>query len=164
MRFQAQHRFNSSPAEVAALLTDPDFYQTLVLPDVSEPQILESSADGRRSLLRVRYGYIGNLDPTARRLLGKGRLAWIQQVVVEHSTNSGDLSFNVEADPKRLHGSAHFDLQAEDGGCVRRLAGELVVAVPLIGSRAERKIIPGVLRRLDIEAQGINNTLARGHT
>jgi Protein of unknown function (DUF2505) len=159
MRFQAEHRLNEPPGAVAALLTDPRFYETLVLPDLSEPKVLESSTDGQRSVLRLRYEFTGNIDGMARRLLGKDRLAWIQQVTVEHSTNSGDLSFNAEADPKRLYGSAHFELQADDGGCVRRLAGELVVAVPLIGSRAEGKIVPGVLRRLDIEAQGINKTL-----
>jgi Protein of unknown function (DUF2505) len=162
MRFQVEHRFNGSPSEVATLLTDPRFYETLVLPDVSEPEVLESSADGQRSLLRLRYEFTGNLDPMARRLLTKERLAWIQQATVEHATNSGELQFSAEADPKRLHGSAHFDLRADDGGCVRRLAGELVVAVPLIGSRAERKIVPGILRRLDTEAQGVNDALARG--
>lgn len=163
MRFQAEHRFNGSPGEVAALLTDPGFYASLLLPDVSNPEVLESSADGERSLLRLRYRYTGNLDATARRLLGKERLAWIQQVTVEHATDSGDLSFQAEADPKRLHGKAHFDLRADGGGCVRRLAGDLVVAVPIIGSRAERKIVPGVVRRLDIEAQAINHTLAGRH-
>ena len=163
MRFQTEHRFNGSPQEVAAVLSDPRFYETLTLPDVSEPEVLESSGDGPRSLVRLRYQFTGNLDGMARRLIGTQRLAWIQQVEIDRSGDSGDLSFNAEADPKRLHGSAHFVLQADDGGCVRRLSGELVVAVPLIGSRAERKIVPGVLRRLDIEAQGVNDTLARGH-
>lgn len=163
MRFQAEHRFQGSPGEVAALLTDPGFFQTLVLPDVSDPQTIESRADGPRSSLRLRYRYTGNLDPKARRLLGKERLAWTQEVTVDHTTGSGDLSFQAEADPKRLHGKAHFDLRADGDGCVRRLSGELVVAIPLIGSAAERKIVPGVLRRLDIEAQGINNTLAERH-
>jgi Protein of unknown function (DUF2505) len=161
MRFQVEHRFNGSPSEVAALLTDPRFYETLVLPDVSQPEILESKTDGARSMLSIRYQFTGSLDAMGRRLLPKERLAWIQQVSVDHSTDSGDLRFNAEADPKRLHGSAHFDLQADVGGCVRQLAGELVVAVPLVGSRAEKKIVPGILRRLDIEAQGINATLAQ---
>jgi hypothetical protein len=164
MRFQAEHRFNGSPDQVAALLTDPGFYQNLVLPDVSNPQVLESSPGDRRSILRLRYRYTGNLDATARRLLGKQRLGWIQQMTVDHATDSGDLTFNAEADPKRLHGQAHFDLRADGSGCVRRLAGELVVAVPIIGSGAEHKIVPGVLRRLDIEARAINDTLAPGHT
>jgi hypothetical protein len=164
MRFQTEHRFNGSPDEVVAVLTDPRFYTTLTLPDVSQPEVLESSLDGERSLVRLRYQFTGNLDGMARRLVGTRRLAWIQQVEVDRSTDSGDLTFSAEADPKRLHGSAHFELQATDGGCVRRLSGELVVAVPLVGSRAERQIVPGVLRRLDIEAQGVNDTLSRGHT
>ena len=47
----------------------------------------------------------------ARRLLTQERLAWIQQVTVEHATYSGDLQFNAEADAKRFHGSARFDLR-----------------------------------------------------
>jgi hypothetical protein len=164
MRFQAEHHFNGSPGEVGAMLTNPGFYTTLVLPDVIEPQVLESNAGGPRSLLRLRYQYSGDLDGKVRRLLGKRQLAWIQQVTVEPAADSGDLRFYAEADPKRLHGSAHFDLRADDGGCVRRLAGELVVAIPIIGSGAERKIVPGVLRRLDIEARAVNDALARGPT
>jgi Protein of unknown function (DUF2505) len=164
MRFQTEHRFNGSPGQVADVLTDPRFYETLTLPDVSEPEVLGSSGDGQRSVVRLRYEFVGKMDAMARRLIGTKRLAWIQQVAVERSTNSGDLSFSAEADPKRLHGSAHFELQATDAGSVRRLSGELVVAVPLVGSRAERKIVPGVLSRLDIEAQGVNDTLARGHS
>jgi hypothetical protein len=162
MKFQAEHRFVGSPSEVAALLTDARFYQTLALPDVSEPQVLDSSMDDQQSWLRMRYRFTGSMDATARPLIGSQRLAWIQQVTVDHPAESGELSFHAEADPKRLHGSAHFELLPVGGGCVRRLAGELVVAVPLIASRAERKIVPGVLRRLDIEAQGVNDALARG--
>jgi Protein of unknown function (DUF2505) len=164
MRFTAEHRFDGSPDAVAALLTDAHFYETLDLPDVSEPEVVDRTSDGQRSQLRLRYEFSGTLDPRARRLLGKGRLTWVQDVVVEQATGSGELTFKAEADPKRLHGSAHFDLRAEDGRCVRRLAGELVVAIPLIGRQAERKIVPGVLRRLDVEAEALNRALGRGRT
>jgi len=162
MRFEAEHWFDGSPDAVAALLTDAHFYQTLELPDVSQPEALDSTSDGQQSRLRLRYQFSGNLDPRARRLLGKDRLTWIQEVVVQHPSDSGELTFNSEADPKRLHGSAHFDLQVEGGRCVRRLAGELVVAIPLIGRQAERKIVPGVLRRLDVEAEAVNRALTQG--
>jgi hypothetical protein len=163
MRFQAEHWLNGSPEAVAGFLTDPQFYRALALPDLSQPEVLESSSDEERSKLRLRYEFVGDIDPMARRLVGQSRLAWAQQVVMDHSTNSGELAFNAEADPKRLHGSARFTLQSVDGRCVRRLDGELVVAVPLVGSRAERKIVPGVLRRLETEAEAINDALARGH-
>jgi len=162
MRFQAEHQFNGSPGAVAALLVDPEFYQRLALPDLSQPEVLQSNSDGEHSLLQLRYEFLGTLDPIARRLLGENRLTWIQEVRVEHSTGTGDLTYGAAADPTRLRGSGHFTLKEDDGRCVRRLSGELVVAVPLIGPRAERRIVPGVLRRLDIEAEAINNSLAGG--
>jgi Protein of unknown function (DUF2505) len=164
MRFQAEHWLDGSPAAVATLLTDPQFYQALALPDLSRPEVLPSRSDDQRRHLRLRYEFTGTLDPIARRLLGENRLAWIQEVQIEPSTGTGDLTFGAAADPRRLRGSGHFTLQAKDGRCVRRLSGEMVVAVPMIRARAERRIVPGVLRRLDIEAEAINQALAEGPT
>jgi len=160
MQFEAEHWFNGSPRAVATLMTNPQFYESLALPDVSKPEVLETNADDQRSRLRLRYEFIGGLDATARRLIGGNRLAWIQEVVVEHVAADGEVTYSSVADTRRLRGSAHFDLQANNGRCVRRLKGELVVAVPLIGPRVEQKIVPGMLRRLDIEAEAINNALA----
>ena len=162
MRFRAEHRFDGSADAVAALLVDADFYQGLDLPDLSRPEVLQSGSDGEHPLLRLRYEFVGRLDPFARRLLGGHRLAWIQVVRLEPSARSGELTFTAAADPKRLHGSAQFTLEEEDGRCARRLSGEVVVAVPLIGPPAERKIVPGVLRRLDIEAEAVNARLTDG--
>jgi hypothetical protein len=71
MRFTAEHRFDGSPDAVAALLTDAHFYETLDLPDVSEPEVVDRTSDGQRSQLRLRYEFSGTLDPRARRLLEK---------------------------------------------------------------------------------------------
>lgn len=161
MRFEAEHHFRGSPGQVAAVLTDPDFYGRLVLPDVGVPRVVERAADGPRSTLGLRYEFTGTLDPTARRIIGPNRLAWVQEVEVDTVTGSGELTFHAQADPRRLHGSARFTLEPQDGGCVRRLTGDLVVAVPLIGSRAEGRIVPGILRRLDIEAEAVNQVLGR---
>jgi hypothetical protein len=92
-------------------------------------------------------------------LLGNQRLAWIQEVRVDSSNGSGTLSFGAEKDPKRLHGSATFTLEPDGTESVRHLQGELVVAVPGIGGMAERRIVPGLLRRLDIEAAAVDEAL-----
>ena len=159
MRFSAEHRFEGSTAAVADVLSDPGFYETLDLPDLARPVLLESSRDGGKTRLVFRYEFVGSLDPLARRLLGSHRLAWRQQVVFDHGSESGELSFAAEADPKRLHGSADFVLAADHQWVTRRLSGDLVVAVPLIGATAERKILPGLLRRLDIEAEAVQQRL-----
>jgi hypothetical protein len=152
VRFHAEHRFNGSVAAVSALLSEPAFYLDLVLPDLSQPELLEQREDGDSSEIRLRYEFVGSLDPIAKRLIGAGRLAWVQSVRIDRSTGSGSLQFEAEKDPRRLHGKA-------DRGCERRLEGELIVAVPGVGRMAERRIVPGLLRRLDIEAEAVNERL-----
>ncbi len=159
MRFEAEHRFSGSPGAVAAILADPAFYLDLKLPDLSQPAVLDQRSNGEESVLRLRYLFVGNLESTARRLLGRRELAWIQEIEVDGAAGTGQLTFYAQAEPKRLHGSARFTLEAQGEGTIRRLTGELVVAVPLIRARAERSIVNGLRRRLDIEAEQLERRL-----
>jgi hypothetical protein len=162
MRFNTEHHFTAPATAVATLLADPSFYLGLALPDLSQPEVLDQYTDGAEIVLRLRYQFQGSLDPIAQRLLGASHLAWIQEVRVDPSDGSGALRFDAEKDPRKLHGAAHFVLTESDDGTVRRLDGELVVAVPGIGRMAERRIVPGVVQRLDLEAQAIEDQLGRG--
>lgn len=110
---------------------------------------------------RLRYDHVGHLDPIARWLLGDRRLTWIQDLRLDRTSGVGRLSFEAEADPARLHGAADVTLESVDGGTVRRLDDQLVVAVPLIGPRAERRILPGLVRRLDIKATPSSSACGR---
>jgi Protein of unknown function (DUF2505) len=160
VRFQAEHSLHAERGAIAALLADPAFYLSLSLPDLGRPELLETTDDGERAEIRLRYEYVGRLDPMARRLLGSGRLAWIQRVGINRSTLTGQLRFEAERDPRRLHGQADFTLEPSGVGTLRRLEGELVVAVPGIGRTAERRIVPGVLTRLDLEAEAVDARLS----
>jgi hypothetical protein len=157
--FHTEHHFDGSNEAVKALMVDADFYLDLALPDLSLPEVLERSENGDVTMLRLRYNYVGKLDPLAQRLLGSSRLAWIQETRVDRSAGSGAVHFEAEKDPRRLYGSTDFVLTSAGDGTVRHLDGELIVAVPGIGRMAERRIVPGLLRRLDIEAQGIEDQL-----
>jgi len=161
VRFHAEHHIAGPVRAVAALLVDSAFYLGLALPDLGLPQVIEEGSEGDQATLRLRYEYVGSLDPIAQRLLGSGRLAWIQEVRVDQSSGTGVLQFEAEKDPKRLHGTANFALTEAGGSTLRRINGELVVAVPGIGRMAERRIVPGLLRRMDIEAQAMDDELSR---
>lgn len=159
MRFRAEHHYRGPLRAVVALLADPTFYLDLDLPDLSRPELVEEREDGDDVVLRLRYEFDGNLDPMAARLIGSGRLAWIQEVRVDRVAGTGSLGFEAERDPRRLHGAADFVVAAEGAVAVRRLEGELVVAVPGVGRLAERRIVPGILRRLDIEARAMDDRI-----
>jgi Protein of unknown function (DUF2505) len=163
VRFEAVHRFHGPVKAVASTMTDPSFYSGLELPDLSLPEVLEHS-DGEgegRSVLRLRYEFTGSLEPWARRLLGGDRLGWVQETNVQASARSGSLRFEAEKDPRRLHGQADFVLDVDGDETVRRLEGELVVKVRAIGGMAERRIVPGLLRRMEIEARALDGRLRR---
>ncbi len=162
VRFHTEHRFTGSPADIGAILVDPMFYLDLALADLGRPELLDQEADGDLVTVRLRYEFTGSLDPIAQRLIGSGRLAWIQEVRLSRSAGTGSLRFEAEKDPRRLHGAAEFVLTAEAAGTLRRIDGELVVAVPGIGRMAERRIVPGVLRRMDVEAEAIERRLSSG--
>ncbi len=154
-----EHQLPRSSVAVVAILADPAFYLDLALPDLSRPELVEEREAGGVAVIRLRYQFEGNLDPMARRLIGSGRLAWIQQVRIDRQAATGSLRFEAERDPGRLHGSAEFVIAPEGTGAVRHLDGQLVVAVPGVGRLAERRIVPGILRRLDIEARATDDRI-----
>jgi hypothetical protein len=157
MRFVAEHHFRAAPGAVVDRLADPGFHLVLALPDLSLPELLGREEDGGTAVLRLRYEYTGQLDARARRLLGGHALRWVQELRVDRAAAAGSLQMAAESMPRALHARAHFSLSAASGGgAVRVLRGDLVVGVPVIGPAAERRIVPGVLARLDVEAQALD--------
>jgi len=161
MHFEAEHDFNAGREAVAAVLCDPEFHSTLDLPDLSRPEVVEATTNGTERLLRLRYEFVGHIDGFARHLIGNRKLTWLQELTLNLDAMTGTLTFAAEADAKRLNGAAAVMLvEVDDHKTRRRIAGELHVRVPLVGGKAEAKIVPGLVRRLDVEAAAAADRLA----
>jgi len=162
VHFEVVHDFPAPCAAVAEVLCDPAFHSQLDLPDLSRPEVVKSGIEGTTKVLLLRYEYIGQIDPIARRIVGNRKLTWIQELRLDTQTFTGTLSFSAEQDAKRLNGEAEVAITAAGDGALsrRRIAGDLHVRVPLVGSTAERRIVPGLVRRLDVEAAALSNDLS----
>jgi hypothetical protein len=125
------------------------------------PELLETRTEGGTALLRLRYEYAGELDPIGRRLLGGHRLSWLQELRIDRAGFTGSLVMRADAG-RQLHGSADFSFLEDGNGSVRRLEGSLEVRIIGVGPMAERRIVPGVLRRLDIEAAAVAERVEAG--
>jgi uncharacterized protein DUF2505 len=158
--FSAQHEFAASPATVAATMTDPDFVRTVELPDLEPAEVLEHHADAGGRVIKYRYRFVGHLDPIARRVLGKDRISWVQEVRVDAGDEHGVLAVVPDVRADRLKFAGEYRLEANGGATVRSLQGELSIKVPLIAGRAEQHILPGLLRRIDLEAEALRAWLA----
>ena len=124
-----EHDFSGSCAQVADVLYDPEFHTHLDLPDLSRPRVVEHRVDGTTRVLRLRYEYIGQLDPIARKIIGGRKVTWSQELRLDAATYKGTLSFEADADPRRLNGLAQVVISArgDDGHSRRRLAGDFHV-------------------------------------
>jgi hypothetical protein len=160
MRFDVEHSFAATPHAVADLLVDADFYGTVELPDLALREVVTSEPSGERATLALRYEYVGSLDPVARKLLGGRVLTWLQTLTIDRAPGRGRLTIAADGAADLLRADASVVLRAaENGTTVRRIDGEFVVRVPLVGGAAERRILPGVLRRLDVEADALRARL-----
>jgi hypothetical protein len=162
MHFEVEHEFPGSRAQVAEVLCDPAFQTQLDLPDLSKPEVVASSSEGTTRLLRLRYAYVGQVDGLARKIVGGRKLTWIQELRLDTESYTGTLSFSAEEDPGRVNGVAEVAIVAVDGDAAsrRRIAGDLHIRIPLVGGTAERKVVPGLVRRLDVEAAALSKELA----
>jgi len=160
VHFRAEHDFPGSPAAVAEILGDPGFHTRLDLPDLSRPEVVEHTASGPVRTLRLRYEFVGHLDPIARRLLAGRRLTWIQELQLDGASGRGRLSFAAEAEAKKLYGAATVVLTDLGPERTRRTVdGDLYVKVPMVGGTAERRIVPGLVARLAVEAAALTAAL-----
>ena len=156
MRFHAEHRIQGPAEAVAALLVDSAFYLQLALPDLSLPELVDEESEGDRAMLRLRYEFVGSLDPIAQRLLGSSRLAWIQEVRVDKSAGTGVLLSR----RRRTRGACTVlptssSPRPVEAPCGASTASWWWRCRASVAWRSE-SIVPGLLRRMDIEAQAMD--------
>jgi Protein of unknown function (DUF2505) len=162
VQFDQEHDFAASVERVASIMSDPAFQAGLDLPDLARPDVVAHEVDGAAHRLTLRYRYVGQLDPIAQKVVGGRAITWVQDLRIDVSTGAGTLGFTADGVGGRADGSATVTITATgDVSCRRQIRGEFRIRVPLIGGKAERAIVPGLTRRLDVEADAVAAELAR---
>jgi Protein of unknown function (DUF2505) len=162
VRFEHEHDFAGSVGEVATMMSDAAFQTGLDLPDLTRPDVVADEVVGSEHRLTLRYQFVGQLDPIAQKVVGGRTLSWVQDLCLDVGTGAGTLAFSADGGAGRADGTAAVTIAATgDRSCRRRIDGDFRVKIPLLGARAERAIVPGLLRRLDLEADALAEELAR---
>ena len=170
MRFSVEHRFAAPLDAVEHAMTDPAFFAGLRnLPGIEAPVLLDRREQPGSVELDVRYVFSGDLPSVARRVLGRGELAWVQRSTVDLARHRTDFTIVPEAHADLLTCTGVYLLRsispvpADREETARTISGELRVRVPLLGGRAERAIVGGLVERLDAESEALQRWLA-SHT
>ena len=160
MQFSTTNTFNASAADVAEALRDPNFYESLdALPDIAVPEVVSCSGSGDSAMLVVRYRYTGKVDGFVRRFIGNEPLTWLQHTPFEPGSHNARIKSETEVARELLRCSGTMTLDGEKKTSTRVIAANLDVRIPLISGRVANSLIPGIIARIDAEADALNDLL-----
>lgn len=160
MLFHLQHRFAAPVDAVESVMCDPDFYVALgELPDIGEPEVLDHAVNGSRVSVKVRLTFTGYMEPIAQKVLRGQTPSWVQLLDIDLDAHTAELRIDPDVAGSVVRCTGHYDLKWDGDHTVRNLDGEFTVRIPMLGKRAEKAIGPGIVRRLDIEADILRNRL-----
>lgn len=154
MRFRSEQHYPAPPADVLALFVDPDFYATLVgLPKITTPEVVDHRATTSSVHLSLRQRYTGDVPAAALAFIDPAKLGWVEHLDfdLEAATATTRLQPDHYADRFSCSGRYVFATDGSDGGCVRRLDGELKVRIPLVGGKVEGALVSGLREHADAE-------------
>jgi hypothetical protein len=86
----------------------------------------------------------------------------VQELRIDSATGVGTLGFSADGVGGRADGQAAVTITpVGEEASRRRIDGDFRIRIPLVGGKAERAIVPGLLRRLDVEGDALAAALAR---
>jgi hypothetical protein len=161
VQFEREHEFGGTVTQVASIMSDPAFQTQLDLPDLARADVVAHEVDGAEHRLTLRYAYVGKLDPIAQKVVGGRAITWVQDLRIDVARGAGTLGFSADGVGGRADGTATVTITSTgDKSCRRLIRGDFRIRIPLIGGKAERAIVPGLARRLDVEAAAVNAVLS----
>ena len=157
----------------------PSFYEGRPTVDnISVLEVVDHQDRGDRSVIEVRFRFVGSVSPAVRAVVDPAKMSWITRS--EILPEEGRMTFTILPDhyPDRLtsHGEHCFVSGAAPDTAIVTVEGELSVHVPLVGRSVEKVIVSGVRSYIADEMAGLpdvhplvvggrrNRGLKRGHS
>lgn len=143
MILEYAHRYDGPPEAVVALLRNPDFIADLARRADARDHTVEVDGDDVTVALQI--------ETPAAATAFLGDTVTVTQVfrfepAADDGSITGTVAIRVPGAP--VDADASIDLDPEGSGTAARIAGELHVRVPLVGSQLERQAEPLIAKGL----------------
>jgi Protein of unknown function (DUF2505) len=136
------------PARAVAAYASPTFYE-------SRDDIAVLGAAERDGTLEVHYRFKGHVSGAVRAVVDPDKLSWLTRMSVKADELRCVWDIVPDHYPDRLSSSGRYIFEAQDGGTLVGVDGELNVRVPLVGRSVERVIVSGLRTYLEAEVASI---------
>ncbi len=151
MNFRFREKVAADAATVFAVFSDPAFYRSLDLPDITAPEVLDIRPGETTTEAEIRYRYQGDLPPGAGAFITPERLTWIEASVHHPERGLIELTLLPDHYGDRMSGRAtHRIIAIEppetegEPSCWWETAGSISVRLPFVAGPVERAIIGGL--------------------
>ncbi len=162
MDFHLEHSFDAPVDALAETLLDRRFQDSLGdVGSLSERKVLSQKAEaGGRVVRRVRCVLDVDVSGMARKLMGDGDPAWVEEATWSPESFRWDWVIHPEVAGHLLSASGVVDVAGDEQRSTRRVAGRINVNVPFYGGRVEGWIRDGIEAAYEEEAARLAEWLA----
>ena len=155
MKFTVTETIAAGRDEVLGALVDPDYYAELgaAATAVRPPELLAASESAGTVHTRVRYAFDGTISGPAALVVDVDKLTWVIETTYDTARHAGSLVVVPDHYEGMLRCRGTLTLEATDAGAtVETVTGRLEVKVPLVSGAAEKAILGGFTRHVELEA------------
>jgi Protein of unknown function (DUF2505) len=155
VQFTVTETIGADRQAVLHSLVDPNYYAHLgeAATAVRAPQLLSVDQDGGTIRTSVRYAFDGTISGPAALVVDADKLTWVIETTYDTAAHTGTLVVVPDHYEGMLRCSGTLRLETGGPGeTVETVSGRLVVRVPLVSAAAEKAILGGFTRHLELEA------------
>ena len=142
MRFEVLHRFPCTDEQLWSIIMDPAYQSEVDKAAGLTRTVLEERTTADGPFRRIRVEPDAKLPAAAQKIFGSSKLVYVQEQRWKKRDRSMKWRVVLDRAADRVRCSGDFRVSARAGGeCERRVTGEVVVSVPLVGKRIEGRIV-----------------------
>ena len=154
MDFDIEHELAASAEEVARVLLDEDFQNSLKdLGPLADRRVLSQTEEAGGRVRRETRCVLGIDLGAARKFLGSSDPAWIEEATWHPEQNRWDWVIKPEVGGDLLKANGTTHIAAAGDGALRKVSGMVQIRVPLYGGKVEGWIVEGLRQSYAEEAE-----------
>jgi hypothetical protein len=162
MDFVIEQQLPGPPDAVERVLLDDAFVEARAsLPNLGDPELLESSIDGTRARQRLRFRFTGELSSAVTAVIDTDKLTWVDDATYDLEAHTAEHRILPDHYADRLRCTYRATITADGVGARRTLDGSLKVRMILVGGKVEGAIVSGLREYAVAEAELLAKWLQR---
>lgn len=162
--FQLQQHYPFQPSEVMGAMLHPGLHAFLEhhVPDLRSRTELELSRRGDTVERKVRCVPSTPIPDAARHLVKPEMITWVEEARFDLSRDTVSIQIIPAGFRHVFSFVGRIVLEADPGGCRRKVTGEVTIRMPVVGKIVEDYLIEEIRRNMDAEGQALGQFMAKG--